>query len=213
MCNLYAVRKSADEVARHFGVTPSPALSPPEETLPRGAGLVVRGAGSRRTLHQMSWGFPRQTAQMRAPSPVNLVADLTNPMWSAMVQDPRYRCLIPLTAFAEPAGLAGAKRRTWFSVKNQPIFAWAGFCRNTEVWGPVFGGMTSDSNPTVAPLNPRMPTLLYPHEYEQWLYGPIEDVIAFQFRKYPDEDLVVEETAERWAPRKPAHDEQAALFQ
>jgi hypothetical protein len=34
--------------------------------------------------------------------PVNLVADLTNPMWDRIVPDPRYRCLIPLTAFAQP---------------------------------------------------------------------------------------------------------------
>ena len=211
MSNLYTLRKSLEEVAAHFAVETPSALPVPEETIRRTDGLVVRKSGNRRTLHSMSWGFPRQTPQMNTPSPVNLVADLTNPMWSDMVQNPRYRCLIPLTAFAEPAGLTGAKRRTWFRVKTEPLFAWAGFCRNTEVWGPVFGGMTTDSNAAVEPLNPRMPVILYPHEYDRWLTGPIQDVLGFQNRMYPAEDLSIEETAERWQARPV--DPQAALFE
>ncbi len=32
------------------------------------------------------------------------VADLTNPMWKKVVVEPRYRCLIPITHFANPDG-------------------------------------------------------------------------------------------------------------
>ncbi len=39
------------------------------------------------------------------------VADLTNPMWDKMVPDPRYRCLIPVTAFAQPEGPSGRMTR------------------------------------------------------------------------------------------------------
>ena len=62
-------------------------------------------------------------------------ADLTNPMWDKMVPDPRYRCLIPVTAFAQPEGPSGRMTRTWFRVRDWPVFAWAGFCRRTEEWG------------------------------------------------------------------------------
>jgi putative SOS response-associated peptidase YedK len=212
MCNLFTVKKSPAEVARHFGIDGVPDLSSPKETVPRGAGLVVRRHREGRSLHAMSWGFPRQTPEMRTPSPVNLVADLTNPMWETMVQDPRYRCLIPVTAFAEPTGLKGAKRRSWYSVIDEPLFAWAGFCRNTDVWGPVFAGMTTDSNTAVEPLNPRMPVLLYPHEYDRWLTGPIADVLGFQNRSYPSSRLSVEETDDRWVSGRPLVELQATLF-
>ena len=36
---------------------------------------------------------------------------------------PQWRCLIPLAGFAEAEGAKGSKTRTWFNVKDQPIFA------------------------------------------------------------------------------------------
>jgi putative SOS response-associated peptidase YedK len=135
---------------------------------------------------------------------VNLVADLTSPMWEKMVVDPRYRCLIPVTQFAEPDGFPGRRTRTWFSVKDEPIFAWAGFCRNTELWGPCYAGMTSNSNDAVRQYNPRMPVLLHADEWEHWLSCAIEDVIAFQFREYPADLLEITRTDDPWIPRNAA---------
>lgn len=202
MSNLYTLRASLADVAAHFGVEAPPALEVPTETAPQLPGLIVREAGGRRVLKSLPWGFPMMTRETRergeGPKPVNLVANLTSPMWEAMVQDPRYRCLIPLTHFAEPAGEPGAKTRTWFRGNDQHIAAWAGFCRNTAEWGPVFAGMTTDSNETVMPLNPRMPVLIEPSEFDRWLRGSIADVIGFQFRPYPAERLIVEPTADRW---------------
>jgi putative SOS response-associated peptidase YedK len=171
--------------------------------------LIVRGAGQARSLHAPGWGFPRPGVE--PPTPVNLVADLRNPMWSDMVVDPRYRVIIPVTAFAEPAGERGRMTRTWFSVKGETIFGWAGFARNTDSWGPVFVGMTSTSNDAVMPLNNRMPTLLYPHEYEDWLTCDIAKVIAYQFRRYPDALLEIRPTDELWVRRK-ARPEEPSLF-
>src|SRR3546814_18444153 len=62
------------------------------------------------------------------PGRIGLVADLTNPMWEEMVVEPRYRCLIALTHFGNPDGTPGAKTRTRFSVTDQPIMSWSGFC-------------------------------------------------------------------------------------
>jgi putative SOS response-associated peptidase YedK len=90
-------------------------------------------------------------------------------------------------------------------VKDWPIFAWAGFCRNSEEWGPVYGAMTTDSNSAVAPLNPRMPVILAPDEYKQWLEGSVEDVIEFQFRPpFSADKMVIERTKELWVQRRRA---------
>src|SRR3546814_17959233 len=79
-------------------------------------------------LGQMLWGFPRLTREMRLrgdpPGRIGLVADLTNPMWETMVVESRYRCLIPITHFANPNGTPGEKTRSWFSLEGQPIVAW-----------------------------------------------------------------------------------------
>jgi len=50
----------------------------------------------------------RDPAEHGGHGPVNLVADLINPMWQKMVPDPRYHCLIPVAAFAQPDGKRGS---------------------------------------------------------------------------------------------------------
>src|ERR1700761_4663283 len=169
MCNLYTVRKSPEEVAAHFGAEIPRPIEMRHETAKGGRGIVVRAQDGRRLLQEIGWGFPRLTREMREkrqqPTAVNLVADLTSPMWERMVVDPRYRCLIPVTQFADPDGVAGKKTRTWFEVDGEPLFAWAGFCRNTELWGPCYAGMTAASNDAVFRFNERMPALLHADEW------------------------------------------------
>ena len=129
--------------------------------------------------------------------------------------DPRYRCLIVLTHFANPDGHQGEKTRTWFSVVGQPIMAWAGFCRNTPEFGPVYAGMTMEANEAIPPTNDRMPVILAPAEYDSWLYGSIEDVIRFQFRPPIAADrLVVERTDDLWrsGDLPPSAQPQGGLF-
>jgi putative SOS response-associated peptidase YedK len=136
-------------------------------------------------------------------------------MWEQMVVDTRYRCLIVLTHFANPAGTPGAMTRTWFSVKGQPIMAWAGFCRNLPDQGPVYAGMTMEANAAIPPTNDRMPVLLDPTDYQRWFYGPIEDVIAFQFRApFAAERMIIEPTEDLWRSGKapPSGGAQLALL-
>lgn len=203
MSRLYTVMASVSEVAAHFGVDQAPGIEKPEETSEGLPGLVVYEKAGRRILKAIPWGFPRLTKEMRArgaePGVIGLVADLTNPMWDRIVVEPRYRCLIPITHFANPDGTPGGKTRTWFSLKDRPIAAWAGFCRNLPDVGPVYAGMTMPANEAIPPTNDRMPVLLAPHEYERWLHGSIRDVIDFQFRPPVAADqMLVERTDDPW---------------
>jgi putative SOS response-associated peptidase YedK len=201
MSRLHCFMATAAEIAAPFGATYPQDLMVPQQTFEGLPGLVVFEA-DRRMLRSMRWGFPRLARGGRVPEEgpdkIGLVADLTNPMWAHMVVEPRYRCPIPITHFANPDGDEG-KTRTWFSVKGQPIAAWAGFCRNTEAFGPVYAGVTMDANAAVMPTNDRMPVLLEPHEFDQWLHGSIKDVIGFQFRAPIAADrMEVDQTGERW---------------
>jgi putative SOS response-associated peptidase YedK len=206
MCNLYEIPQGMADMGVHFGVLNPPAFDIPHETKRGERGLVIRGAADQRLMLEAKWGFPRpqkdRAGELLHHEPVNLIADLTNPMWQRMVPDPRYRCLIPVAAFAQPDGKRGSMTRTWFRAKDWPVFAWAGFCRSSEEWGPVYAAMTTDSNSAVAPLNPRMPVMLAPSEYERWLEGSVDDVIEFQFRPpFPAEKMVIERTKELWVQR------------
>ena len=207
------------EVAHHLEAEMPAPIELPPETKEGACGLILFENRGRRILRSVTWGFQRLTREMRErgeePTRIGLVANLTNPMWDQMVADPRYRCLIILTHFANPDGVPGARTRTWFSLKRDPFMAWAGFCRNMPGQGPVYAGMTMDANDAVQPTNDRMPVLLDPHHYDSWLHGSIETVIGFQFGKpIPVERFRVEKTEDLWnsGKRSPSADKQLALI-
>lgn len=186
MSRLHCLRALIEDVARIFGAEPVGGIALPSETVEGLPGLVLHEGSGGRRLRLMRWGFPRMTKGARLSGDesdiIGLVADLTNPMWEQLVVDPRYRCIIPITHFANPDGEPGKRTRTWFRVADQPIMAWAGFCRNLPDIGPVYAGMTMEANEAIPPTNDRMPVLLKHDEIDRWLHGSIEDAIRFQFR-------------------------------
>jgi len=89
MGNLYSVQRSAAAIAVHFGVSDPPALEIAGRIKSGGVkpgepGIIVRQGAGRRVMQSLRRGSPRpQTDRDGHPlhmEPVNLVADLTNPM-------------------------------------------------------------------------------------------------------------------------------------
>jgi putative SOS response-associated peptidase YedK len=76
---LYTVRKSAAEVAAHFGVAAPSQFNSQDETYPGFPGMVVREADGQRVLQSMVWGFPLRLKGMSPdakPKPGNNIANL-----------------------------------------------------------------------------------------------------------------------------------------
>lgn len=217
MCNLYTERKSAAEVAAHFGVELAPSgWNLPDETVPGYPGMVVRETEGKRILEKMVWGFPlpqksKRTGLPIKPKAVNNIADLSSFMWKFIAGRPENRCIIPLTEFAEAEGQPGSKTRTWFRVKGEPIFAWAGMWKTSDEWGAVYSGLMTDCNEAIRPVHDRMPVLLMPSEYDRWLHGDLVDVAAFQDRCFPDELIEIERTTDPWLRKKPATEQPSFL--
>jgi putative SOS response-associated peptidase YedK len=208
MCNLYTTKVSAGEIAAYFKAKVKAQSNAGEgDVYPGGPGMVVREENGERILQSMTWGFPlaqksKKTGLPIKPKPVNNIADLTSFMWRFVAPKPEHRCIIPLTGFCEAEGEQGAKTRTWFSVAGSPIFAWAGMWKDSHEWGPVYSGLMTDCNEAVRPVHDRMPVLLHPEEYDTWLRGSLDDVMAFQSRCWPDELTAMERTSDPWLRRK-----------
>lgn len=49
----------------------------------------------------------------------------------------------------------------------------------------------TECNEAIRPIHDRMPVLLQPDEYEQWLHGGFDDLLAFQQRCFPDDQIEV----------------------
>ncbi|MGR9470651.1 SOS response-associated peptidase [Rhizobium leguminosarum] len=215
MCNLYTVRKTAAEVAEYFRV-PNPIQSNAgPEVYPGTPGTVIIENDGVREMRSMTWGFPLRLKGMKPdakPKPVNNIADLTKPMWVGLARREEWRCLIPMTGFAEAEGVKGSMTRTWFSVKSEPVFAWGGLWRVSDEWGPVYSGAMTDANEAVAPVHSRMPVVLYPHEYDRWMHGSLSDLIALQQRKYPAQSILMERTNDLWVAKRQVVSEEPTLL-
>ena len=202
MCNLYTMRKSAAEVAAHFGVTSFASSNAPEEIYPGRPGLVVHNLDHRRTMRSMAWGFPLRLKGMKPeskPKAVNNVRTdkLDSFMWRYSFAE--RRCLIPVTEFAEAEGEKGSKTRTWFSLPNEELFAVAGIWRDTDEWGPAYSMVMTEACIHVAEVHDRMPVILGRDSWTDWLDGP-PDAARLLCQPYPA-DMVVRRTADPWVKR------------
>jgi len=200
MCNLYRMSKSQDEVARFFAaIAQDLAIAPsntPEEIYPGYPGLVLAG----NTLRSMTWGFPLARKGVKGqpikPKPVNNArADkLSSPFWWASFRD--RRCLVPVSAFAEARGPKGGKTRSWFSMPDAELFAVGGFWRPSAEWDEVFTMVMTDAAGPVTQLHDRMPVILGPGDWSEWLAGSADDAKAM-CRPWSGE-LAVDHTEQPW---------------
>ena len=215
MCNLYTVRTSANEVAKHFGVADPLQSNSPEEVYPGTPGMVIVSTEGKPELRSMTWGFSLRLKGMKPdakPKPVNNIADLSKAMWIGLARKPQWRCIIPVTAFAEAEGPKRAKTRTWFSLKEEPIFGWGGLWRVSDEWGPVYSGAMTSANEAVAPVHDRMPVLLQRDEYDQWMRGSFDDILALQKRVFPPDRIGINRTSELWVRKKTGEAEAPTLL-
>lgn len=220
MARLYAISISTDAIADQFEVAEPDGTNMPPELVEGMSGPIIVEREGVRLLKTASWGFPRHSSETRwrgePVGRIGLVANLTNPLWDRVAVDPRYRCLIPLSHFANPEGVSGKKTRAWFSSADGSLLAWAGFVKKSEEFGVVYAGLTMDANELVKPYNDRMPLLVGPEEYDRWLHGAITDVIAMQFRPPPPSELfAIHHTKDRWnrgIPPRPLLAQQSMLM-
>ena len=197
MCNLYKLRRTAEEVAQLFRVDASAGANVAAELYPGYPGLVVAEGRAR----AMTWGYPlilkgRDGRQLKPKAVTNARDDkLTTPFWRDSFA--RRRCLIPVSQWAEAEGETGRMTRTWYGLPGADPFAVAGLWRPTAEWGDAYAMVMADSCAAMAEVHDRMPVILRPDQWAQWQDGPPEAALALA-HPWPGE-LAVERTRERWA--------------
>ncbi|MEO6152488.1 MAG: SOS response-associated peptidase family protein [Croceibacterium sp.] len=184
MCNLYRMTRTADEVARLFRADPLTVHANWVGELYPGLPGLVMAEGRVRT---MTWGFPlvvkgKQGQPLKSKPVNNARTDkLAGPFWRASLA--ARRCLIPVTAYAEAEGLAGAKTRTWMTLPDAKAapggtFAVAGLWRPTVEWDEAYAMVIDEACVAVQGVHLRMPAIIPPHEWDAWLHGSAEEAVA-----------------------------------
>jgi putative SOS response-associated peptidase YedK len=155
----------------------------PVELFPKSKAFVIREERDRRAVDLMLW----DVLGGAAPWPMTNVRNLGLPQWRRLAAEPHNRCLVPLTEFCEwtpdkhkVGDGAPIKGEMWFDVPEQPVFAVAGFWQQTAK-GAGFTMVTCDPNELVAPIHPKaMITILHEAEWDRWLRGSYDDMVALQ---------------------------------
>ncbi len=171
MCTLYRLDAHAAEIAAAFGAAVGPdPWSPDYVAIGKFAPVIVRGKESLRMIPRQ-WGVPPPPKiAAEGGRPVANVRNLESPFWIGTLRHTEFRCLVPVTRFMEWGGERGARKQHWFSVPSEPIFAFAGIWRDSEV--PSFAFLTCEPNALVQAVHPKaMPVILAPEDYHAWLHA------------------------------------------
>jgi putative SOS response-associated peptidase YedK len=177
MCNLYRLDAPSNQIATVFDADAGVDPWVDDYVAPgRFAPVVVSGPGGRRRIVPRQWGVPPPTkaATDGRARPVTNVRNLESPFWIGTLRHPELRCLVPVTSFMEWGGTKGDRSQHWFSVPSEPVFAFAGICRDSEVASYAF--LTCEPNALVGAAHPKaMPLILAPEDYDSWLIAPWPD--------------------------------------
>lgn len=159
------------------------------------------------------WGLV--PAWMRDPSQMD--RPLINARSESVQQKPafrnafkRMRCLIPATGFYEWKKVGQKKQPWFFRRRDRAPFAFAGLW---EEWEDHDGGvmltstiLTTTPNRVVRPVHPRMPVVLKPECWEEWLDHQYTSAPRLQsfLKPAPDEEWEGHEIS--FAVNNPNHD-------
>jgi putative SOS response-associated peptidase YedK len=198
MCNHY--RKGPEVVRRSLeiirGLVPGD-IAPgdfPADTFPKRPAPVVMQERGTRTLVEMRWGVERFIGDGKTKPVTNARNDrLLSRTWKKCAET--RRCLVPATGYYEPGrGPAGAKGKILFTVRERPVFFFAGLW-DMNADGRAFTLVTTEPNDFVRRFHDRMPVVLDDGQLDAWLGDePLgEEQLRALCRGLPSEALMHEE--------------------
>ena len=176
MCGRFALTATPEEVRRLFAFLDVPNFPPRDDIRPtEPIGIVALHQGERRFV-LVRWGFvpgwvkdPREFALL-----INARAETATEKPSFRGAMRHGRCLIPANGFYEwRAEASGPKRPYFVAPSDGRLVAFAGL---TETWAGADGSevdtaavLTVPANAVVAPIHDRMPAVIPPEHFADWL--------------------------------------------
>lgn len=200
MCGRFTLAASGETLIEAFGLSALPQLAPRYNIAPGQSILAVRQAQDHSRLAQpLRWGLIPSWAK-----DPGIAHRLINARAETAAQKPSFRsafrhrrCLLPADGFYEWLGPAGKKQPYYFHMRNGGPFAIAGLW---EQWQARDGAdlqsctlLTTTANAVVARVHQRMPVILQPRDYTDWLDPRMKDVELLQalLQPFPAEDMGV----------------------
>lgn len=184
MCGRYTLTATPETIRALFRYAEQPNFPPRYNIAPTQPIAVVRLIDGQRHFALMRWGL--LPSWVKDPKKFTL---LINGRGESAAQKPafraamkRRRCLIPADGFYEWKAIGSRKQPFYIRAKDGAPLAFAGLW---ETWtGPngeeldTAAIVTTEANKTLAPIHDRMPVVIPPEAFDQWLDGATVDAQA-----------------------------------
>lgn len=203
MCGRFTLNATPEQLTELFELPAEPMIAPRYNIAPTQPVAIVRldAQSKAREWTHVQWGLIPSWA--KDPS---LGAKMINARAETVAEKPafraafkRRRCLVPATGFYEWQKLGSRKQPHLITRQDGQPFAFAGLW---ETWQSGDGSvletctiLTTDPNELMAQIHNRMPVILAPEDFAQWLGSgsdstPRElDQLQHLLRPYPTEWL------------------------
>ncbi len=175
MCARFTLFETPEDVAEHFQLEDVPALLPRFNIAPTQQVLAIRSVGDGREGVFLKWGLVPSWASDHTIGVrmLNARAETVKEKPAFRTAFQRRRCLIPACGFYEWRASGKKKEPFHFRLRGGRLFAFAGLW---ERWRSPDGVMlesctiiTTAANELVRPVHDRMPVILDPSRYADWL--------------------------------------------
>jgi putative SOS response-associated peptidase YedK len=176
MCGRYDLSDNPAAIQAKFSVPHVPEFAPNADVRPTQSNPIVRiGTDGARECVLARWGLVPSWAKDAKFGTRCINARIetidTAPAFRSAWR--RRRCLVPVNGFYEWSGPVGRRIKWRITLNDEPLFALAGLW---EGWRDPQGSevetytiITTDANAVLAPIHDRMPVIVGPEHYADWL--------------------------------------------
>ena len=179
MCGRFTQKANKQHIAKEFSIESfqDSLLKPRYNIAPMQIIPAVLEAGDERIISGLKWGLIPNWSKDDT-----FAAKLINARAESIAEKPSFRdafrnrrCIIPASGFYEwDKKSSGAKQPFYFYLKEKEVFGFAGLW---EEWLDKASGelvetctiITTEANRVLEPVHDRMPVILKPESYDQWL--------------------------------------------
>jgi putative SOS response-associated peptidase YedK len=210
MCGRYTLKTDRSQIEKRFGVEELPPFEPRYNLAPTQDGLVILPGAQpgTRTAAWLQWGLVPSWSKSPGSGPVLINARSETAATKPAFRDAfrRRRCLVIADGFYEWTRTGSLRTPHHFTVRHGEPFAMAGLW---ERWSPpaadpgearrTFAVLTTVANAIVAPHHERMPVILGPELYDDWLNPLLHDPETLQrmLRPFPALEMLARAVSTR----------------
>lgn len=208
MCGRFTLTADLDTLQLAFNLATVPSDLPPRYNIAPSQPIAIITNEAPTALSFHTWGLLPSWAKdpSLANKLINARSETAHEKPSFRAAFKRRRCLIPADGFFEWKRDGNEKTPMFIHLKGRPVFALAGLW---EVWNSPQGDevrsctiLTTEANDFMKTIHDRMPVILDPADYDEWLVAGDAPALALHALMRPyDSDKMAAYTVSKLVNR------------